>query len=505
MEDHAVWTVEESRAHDKTAQEMGVNLLSLMETAGARAAYYLLPELKGPGLIIAGKGHNGGDALVMARHVARYRDVQLLLPLGVPKFPGAEELLKVLQNYGAKIVAQDHMERAWNQVSWIVDGLFGTGFHGTVEDGFITQLWKRLSQTENVVYALDILSGIDANSGSYMLEPVYAHKTLTFGAAKWGHFGYPGSRFSGQLVILDIGLPDLGPSSGQWIDPSWAKAHIPPRDFYAHKYRRGRVAVIGGSASMPGAPVLAGLAALKTGAGLVELFVPSGIVHRVQAPTPLLVRGVGEGGNLVLRGEDIEALKRADVVIIGPGLGTGVSPALLETVITLGKPLVIDADALALLKEIAAGPLPEGTVLTPHSGEMARLLGITSDAVDAFRYQSVKQAVDRYRVCVVLKGPYSLVASERIFVNTANTPALATAGSGDVLSGVIAALLAGRYPKDVTEMTAFATYLHGWAGIHAERDQGPSVIATDIIAALGQAWNSIVCEEHPPMLPEHFE
>ncbi|WP_242848354.1 NAD(P)H-hydrate dehydratase [Sulfobacillus thermosulfidooxidans] len=504
MESHAVWTVEESRAHDNRAQEMGVNLLALMETAGARAAYYLLPELKGHGLIIAGKGHNGGDALVMARHLARYGDVQLLLPFGVPKFPGAEELLKALQNYGAKIVRPDQMERALSQARWVVDGLFGTGFHGNVEDRLITELWRRLSQTENRVYALDILSGIDANTGSYGLDPVYAYKTLSFGAAKWGHFSFPGSRFSGQLVILDIGLPDLGPPSGQWLDPLWAKMHMPPRDFYAHKYRRGRVAVIGGSPSMPGAPVLAGLAALKTGAGLVELFVPRSIVHRVQAPTPLLVRGVGEGGNMVLTGEDVEALKRADVVIIGPGLGTGVSPALLETVMTLGKPLVIDADALSLLKEIATGPLPEGTVLTPHSGEMARLLGTTAQAVDAFRYQSVKQAVDRYQACVVLKGPYSLISRGPTFVNTANTPALATAGSGDVLSGIIAALLAGRYPKDVTEMTALATYLHGWAGIHAEREHGLSVIATDIIAALGQAWDSIVREEQPPMLPERF-
>ncbi len=495
----AVWTVDESRAHDQHAQKLHIDLSWLMETAGARAAYYLLPELSGPGLILAGKGHNGGDALVVARHLARYLDVSLVMPLGQPSFPRSEELLQAARSYGVQVV--DASVNPGNY-HWIVDGVFGTGFHGTVASAELNRLSKELSKNKIPVYALDILSGIDADSGEYGMEPVYATKTLTFGAAKWGHFGYPGARYGGQLVVLDIGLPDMGSSSGYWLNPLWAQQRVSLPDFYTHKYRRGTVAVLGGSESMPGAPVLAGLAALKTGAGLVELFVPEDILNRVQAPTPLLVRGIGSNGPWVFSPEDRERLKRADIIIVGPGLGPRAHPRVLHDIAALNKPLVVDADGLRLLSEDSSVALPSGSVLTPHSGEMGRLLGMTAQDVDRFRYRALKEAVHRFKVSVVLKGAFSLTGGAGFFVNTANTPALATAGSGDVLSGIVAALLAGSPADMYGERVALATYLHGWAGIHAERDQGRGVIATDIIAAVGKAWESLRQGEAPPSLPE---
>lgn len=501
MQTTEVWTVEESRLQDQEAQAMGVNILWLMETAGSRAAYYLLPELTGPGLVIVGKGHNGGDALVLARHLARYREILVIMPLGTPGFPGAADLVRAAQAYGVKIVEGIEPPVEWGYYRWVIDGVFGTGFHGIFDtDSPLGRLWHQLGDDNRPVYALDILSGLDANSGACGVEPVDATKTLTFGAAKWGHFGYPGARHTGQLVVLDIGLPHLGKSSGRWLDPSWAKSQMPVRDFYAHKYRRGTVAVIGGSETMPGAPVLAGLAALKAGAGLVELFVPTQILHRIQAPAPLLVRGVENSA--MMSAEDNDRLQRADVIIVGPGLGPGASPGILANLVKIGKPLVIDADGLRLLNTLALAKLPAGSVLTPHSGEMARMLGITAQAVDADRPRAVNRALDRFGAITVLKGAFSLIAGGRqIFINTANTPALATAGSGDVLAGIIAALLAGNASGDGVDTVALGTYLHGWAGIHSERRNGPSVIATDIIAAMGQSWQTISHEEPPPSLP----
>ncbi len=498
MENYAVWTAEESRAHDKRAQELNIELSWLMENAGARAAYYLLPELSGPGLILVGKGHNGGDALVAARHLARHLDVSIVMPLGRPSFALGESLLQAAVSYGAKVV--DSVTNL-SSYHWVVDGVFGTGFHGSVTNQDFNRLWHLLSQNKIPLYALDILSGIDADSGAYNLESVQAAKTLTFGAAKWGHFGYPGSRFGGQLVVLDIGLPDMRALSGYWLNPLWARQRVSGRDFYTHKYRRGTVAVVGGSESMPGAPVLAALAALKTGAGLVELFVPETILNRIQAPTPLLVRGIKVHSGWEFSSEDRERLRRADIIVVGPGLGPHVHPPLLRDISSLNKPLVVDADALRLLTEDTAVVLPSGSVLTPHAGEMGRLLGMSSQEVDEFRYRAVRQAVSHFKVSVILKGPFSLTGAKGVFVNTVNTPSLATAGSGDVLSGIVAALLAKSPPNESGEEAAFATYLHGWAGIWAERDQGLSVVATDIIAALGKAWDSVREGEIPPSLP----
>ncbi len=498
-ENCSVWTVDESRAHDKRAQEWNIELSWLMETAGSRAAYCLIPELSGPGLVMVGKGHNGGDGLVVARHLARYLDVSIVMPLGRPSFPRGENLLQAAVSYGAKVVDPTISTGRYH---WVIDGVFGTGFHGTVDHQEFHRLWQEVSKNKIPLYALDILSGIDADSGAYDLESVYAAKTLTFGAAKWGHFTYPGSRYGGQLVVLDIGLPDMGSASGYWLNPSWARRQMSFRDFYTHKYRQGTVAVVGGSDSMPGAPVLAGSAALKAGAGLVELFVPEGILNRIQAPTPLLARGIRSHQDAwSFSSEDMARLQRANVIIVGPGLGPHLHSRLLREMSSLQRPLVVDADALRLLGEDASLTLPVGSVLTPHAGEMGRLLEKTSQEVDGFRYRAVIEAASRFNVSVILKGPFSLTGAREVFVNTTNTPALATAGSGDVLSGIVAALLAHSDPASYGEQLALATYLHGWAGIWAERHQGLSVVATDIIGAMSKAWNSIEQGESPPFLP----
>lgn len=494
-----VWTVEESRLHDGRAQEVGVPFLSLMEVAGAKAAAFWLPQLpEGKGLVLAGPGHNGGDALVVARYVSRFRPTDLCFPLGAPTFDGAAGLKRAAENYGARLVDVPRAMESMAGYRWVVDGIFGTGFHGSLAAS-IQSLFRAAADAGTEIYALDILSGVDADSGSYSGPGISVASTVTFGAAKWGHFGYPGVRYCGQLAVADIGLGAGGKGPGSWITPQWAKSRTQEPDPMTYKYRRGRVAVAGGSVSMTGAPVMSGMAALRAGAGIVQLIIPEPAARRLSAPEPLMIwRSAGRGA---FTAGDLAQMARADVIVFGPGMGAQMGAGALDQVIALGKPMVVDADGLNLLAQLPARTLPLGSVLTPHSGEMGRLLGMGAGEVDSNRLQAFRRARDRYQAAVVLKGIYTIAGDSELFINTANTTALATAGSGDVLSGITAAVLASMPGETGGRAAALASYVHGWTGIHAGRIHGPSVVATDLIEALGQAWTSVKNEEEPPGLP----
>ncbi len=498
---HQIWTVEQARQSDEGAQQLGVAFLSLMEVAGAKAAAFFTPRLAGKsGLVLCGKGHNGGDGLVAARYLAHHKSLDICFPFGEPQFEGASGLLRAAVQAGARTVSLKDAAARLSEYFWVVDGLFGTGFHGKIDHDEFRQLWDAVAQRAIPVAALDILSGVNADDGHYEGPAVQVDSTVTFGAAKWGHFSSPGVQLAGELAVADIGLPTRAPDEGaQWISPAWAKRQAPAPDPFTYKYRRGRVAVVGGSRPMPGAPVLSGLAALRAGAGLVQLIVPADAAHLVPTEPALMVWPSEGHGELTV--SDIEQLQRADVIVWGPGMGPTASTQGLDQVIALGKPLVIDADGLGVLGASGPRPLPPGSVLTPHSGEMGKLLQLSAQQVDADRREAFAMACKRYGASVILKGPYTIAGLGHAYVNTANTPALATAGSGDVLSGIVAALLAAPGARDPSGRAALACYLHGWAGIHAERNHGAAVIATDIIGAIGLAWRSIRAEEIPPGLP----
>lgn len=489
MASRSVWTVAESRAEDAWAAARGVPPLSLMELAGARAADFLVGEgLPGRILVLVGPGANGGDGLVAVRHLARHTDVRFALMGGMPRFAGAEGLLRAAMAYGARMVPET--EFAELDADWVVDAVFGTGFHGTLGDAI--GVWDRIAARGTPVYALDILSGMDGDSGEYA-GPVTAAATLTFGATKWGHWGYPGAARSGRIAVLDIGLRESGlPVGGQWMAAGWARARLPRLGVLGHKYRRGRVMVVGGSAAMAGAPQLAAEAALRTGAGLVDMLVPRGILSRLAVPAPIMVRGCRETADHALNPgpQDWEYLARADVIVFGPGLGTSVGAELLRDVLALGKMTVIDADGLRLLPGIDRKAGGGKVILTPHSGEAARLLDTTAEAVDRDRRQALGQLVQRYRAGVVLKGCCTLTGSGgMVTVNTSGGPELATAGSGDVLAGVVGALAAQGLDSDAA--MALGAYAHGWAGDLAAARLGRGMTAKDVIDALPRAWRRI--------------
>ncbi|PSR36143.1 MAG: bifunctional ADP-dependent NAD(P)H-hydrate dehydratase/NAD(P)H-hydrate epimerase [Sulfobacillus thermosulfidooxidans] len=499
MRHNQIWSVEEARHYDRRTQDFGVGFLSLMEVAGAKAAARWGTQLpKGRGLVLAGPGHNGGDALVVARYLARDHDTDVCFPLAEPQFAGAKGLKQAAIAYGARVVAVDDVIPSVAHYAWVVDGIFGTGFHGNL-DPTVAQIFEAISAAGTAMYVLDILSGVDADSGAYQGPPLAIASTVTFGGAKWGHFGYPGALYTGPLTIADIGLE--WPTNGDgWISPKWAYDHRPVLAVGAHKYQRGRVAVVGGSVAMTGAPVMAGMAALRAGAGLVQLIVPHKARRRMAVPEPLMVwPSTGRG---LLTTQDLEQLMRADVIIFGPGMGRETGVLALEQVVGLGKPLIVDADGLYWLAKRPDLRLPARSLLTPHSGEMGMLLGISAAVVDHNRVSAFHQAYRRYQTTLVLKGLYTLTGDAQILVNTANTPVLATAGSGDVLSGIVAGILASAPQMSSAQAAALATYVHGWSGIHAARHHGRSVVATDLIECLGQAWHSVETEEEPPQLPQ---
>lgn len=494
-----IWTSPESRHQDQRAQETGVPFLSLMELAGFQAARLIRRDFKSRNrrvVILVGKGANGGDGLVLARHLAAFYSVSLYIVGEPPGFPGAKELLRAALEAGARIDPS-------LQGDIIVDAVYGTGYHHRTSGGPLDDLLDQVYRKEQPIVALDLVSRVDADSGDYDHPIGKQVTTITFGATKWGHWGYPGAAARGKLVLADIGLHAHCAGADGWVSPSVAKSLLPRLDPLGHKYRRGRVVVIGGSQDMPGAPALAGLAALRAGAGLVTLVVPQGLGRRVAAPSPLLVHEAPSlHGNLRWSQEETTLCQKADVVLIGPGLGTQVPADVFSHVVSLGRPLVVDADGLGLVKLGLANNQAAPLILTPHSGEAAVLLEISAREVDANRPSAVRSLLAKYPgTAVILKGAYSITGfEEALWVNTTGTPEMATPGSGDVLSGIVSGLLAQKLQP--SEAAQLATYWHGWSGNVAVSDFGPTLIATDLIDALPSAWHKIEDEAWPPGAPE---
>ncbi len=494
-----IWTSKEARRRDQQAQAIGVPFLSLMELAGFQAFRLVrrdFPRKETSIGVLVGKGANGGDGLVAARHLAtRYR-VSVYLVGEPPTFPGSPGLLRAAQESGVRLESNIDCDV-------IIDGVFGTGYHKGVADEPLNDLLDRVYQRDTPVIALDMVSRLDADTGAYPHRLGAAVTTIAFGATKWGHWGYPGMAARGHLVLADIGL--YGPSTVRdgWVNADQAKNWLPRLDLLAHKYKRGRVVVIGGSRDMPGAPVLAGTAALRAGAGLVTLIIPEGLGGRVRAPSPLLVHEApASHGSLRWSHEETVLCQKADVILIGPGLGADVPTDIFRLLSGLGHPLVVDADGFRLLR---AG-LPEGSmvplILTPHSGEAGALLDVSAREIDENRPRAVRALMAKYpQATVILKGASSITGHHgHLQVNTTGTPEMATPGSGDVLAGMVAGLLGqGLTPATAAQL---ATYWHGWAGDIAAADFGPALIATDLIDTLPQAWRQIDERAWPRSAPE---
>jgi ADP-dependent NAD(P)H-hydrate dehydratase / NAD(P)H-hydrate epimerase len=496
-----LYDAEGMRAVDAWAiEERGVASLELMEAAGeavARAAEEVAGE--GPVRVVCGKGNNGGDGLVAARLLAEWGfavEVLLLWPAGELSADAAANLKRFR---GTVVEQPSDVAAALAGSGAVVDAIFGTGFEGAPRDpaAAAIEAIAVIASGGAPVVAADIASGVNATNGEVEDTAVEAAVTVALHVAKLGHFVAPGKWHGGDVRIAPIGIPggaSVAPAAGLIGDGALAAA--PRRDARSTKFSSGEVLVVGGSRGLTGAVCLAATAAIRTGAGYATVAVPADLEPIFETKlTEVMSRGLpSEDGNLTVAALEsaLAACEGAGCTVVGPGLGRdGEAVELARLLVAhVDGPLVLDADGLnahgGRIDDLAARTAP--TVITPHAGELARLLGIDSGEVAAHRLRCAREAAQRSGAVVVLKGDDTIVTDgEKVAVNGLASPGLATAGTGDVLAGIIGALVArGAEPFAAA---CGAVRAHARAGrIAAERlGQAESVIAGDVIEAIPAA------------------
>jgi hydroxyethylthiazole kinase-like uncharacterized protein yjeF len=524
-----ILTAEEMGAVDRrTAEEFGVPLESLMEHAGGAVAAFCLRQY--PAVrwttVLCGKGNNGGDGFVAARVLARAGMLVRVVLLGrMDEVKGeAVEALRRMRDEASSAIVDEVVDEAGveeirdavGDAELLIDALVGTGFKPPLR-GLAVLLREMVEGLDTPVVAVDLPSGWDANSMEQTAEGAFrADAVVTFTAPKMAHvFGHltrnekTGGTF-GPVVVAGIGSPEQAVVSAgglTWTGTSKVLAEK-ARDVNSNKGKFGHVLVIGGSYGKAGAPAMASLACLRTGAGLVTAAVPKSIVDTVAGIAPeLMMVPLAEGTKGAvsfknLDGTKLDALvKQISVVAVGPGLSTeGDAPAFaLQVVEKTTVPVVIDADALNAFAGKAHLLNGRGRVLvlTPHPGEMARLAGLTVKEVEADRVGLARRFATEHKLTLVLKGWRTLVAHPdgSIAVNTSGNPAMAKGGSGDILTGIVAGMLA-QFPGDVARAVETAVYLHGLAGDFAVQAMDEhTVLATDTVTHLSDAFRYRVTDE----------
>lgn len=509
-----VVSVEQMRQIEQAADAAGHSYDQMMELAGAAVAHELMArveQIEGQSmLVLAGSGNNGGDALVAADLLAE-AGVQVAVYLTKGR-PEDDPHLAKLRQRGLLIAVAEQDQRSrvlklqLGKADILLDGVLGTGIQlplrGEAQE-VLKAAGAALAQraTRPVVVAVDCPSGVDCDSGEAAPEALAADLTVTLAAAKHGLLRFPAAELVGELVVADIGIPDreFQKISLELATAESVRGWLPKRPAGAHKGTFGRALVVGGSRNYPGAPLLAAEAAYLSGAGLVTCAVPESVQPMLVArlpeatwiPLPETQGGIGLEAVEVLA----EQLQGYDSALIGPGFGLADASADFLQRLTDGEielpPLVIDADGLKLLSGIEGWHerLPNRTVLTPHPGEMQIMTGVAIEDIQADRVESAEKWSKRWGAVVVLKGAHSVVADPggATSVLPFATPALARAGTGDVLAGAITGLLAQGL--DAYSAAVLGGYLHGRAGVLAALDIGSSaaVMAGDVSNALAEA------------------
>jgi NAD(P)H-hydrate epimerase len=500
-----VLTAAQTQALDRETEARGIPVAELMERAGlavARAAMALAGGGYGRrAVVVAGKGNNGGDGLVAARYLSLWGMgvTVVLLPSPEDLHGPAAENLDRLHGTRARVVpfAEAVLSRELSRADVTVDAIFGTGFRGAPRDAYSDAI---AGLDGRPVVSIDIPSGLEADTGLHFGPVVWADVTVTFGALKLGHVLYPGALYSGRVEVVDIGFPpELLRGGDLWAwepDDVGSVLEEREREPWGEKRASGVVLAIGGSRTMTGAPRLMAMGAYRAGAGLVTLGVPAGVLPVVQSSlteaTFLPLEETFDGAVAEEAWDQLaERLKPFGAVAAGPGLsGAESTVAFVRRLVReCPLPLVLDADGLNAMGGHAAeiGEREAPTVITPHHREFARLFGLPeTDVADDPIGLARKAAVDTGSV-VLLKGARSVVAAPdgEVYVNTTGSPALASGGTGDVLTGMIAAYLArGHTPR---EATAAAAFVHGLAGQIAGERLGEGTMAADVAAAIPEA------------------
>ena len=506
-------TADEMREMDRrTIESFGLPGRILMENAGRGATQFFLERFKDIENkrigVVAGRGNNGGDGFVMARYLAQRgmrvtvyllsekqmvqgdaaANLSLLLPLNVPVIEIPDPT-----SFSAHITDMRH-EAIW------IDAILGTGLRSDVK-GFFKEVVDFLNQSGRPIFAVDIPSGLNSDTGRPLGICIRADATATFAFAKTGHFLLPGADYTGDLKIVDIGIP---PDIADEVKPlqhlltmDLISTVFQPRPLDFHKGHTGHILVLAGSPGKTGAAAMTAMSAMRAGAGLVTLGIPASLNFILEAqiteamtePLPETKEGVlGEPSfNRIMA---LLAGKRC--LAIGPGIGINPeTKTLVRRLLQEGnKTMVIDADGLNCLigcTEMLKN-FENPIVLTPHPGEMARLIGTTAADVQKDRIHYARDFAQNFNVHVVLKGARTVVAHPdgSIFINPTGNPGMASGGMGDVLTGIIAGFIAQNHPPELAARAG--VYLHGATADVLSKNKGPfGYLATDVMNALPEA------------------
>jgi ADP-dependent NAD(P)H-hydrate dehydratase / NAD(P)H-hydrate epimerase len=502
-----LYTAELMRTIDIAAiHGAGIPGAHLMERAGVAVVGHILdrydPE---EAVVFAGKGNNGGDGLVIARELSNAGvEVTVFTVATSSEYGGdARLMLEILERLGVDVregfdsggLPVEDAALLVEMADVVVDAIFGTGFTGAAK-GVAAAAIRLINEAPGAVVSVDIASGVGAGTGTVHGPAVMADLTVALHAAKIGHFVTPGGTYSGEVVVAPIGIPpSCDHDADVWLlGEEGLRPLLVPKGALDHKRSVGTVLVVGGSRGMTGAVHMTAMAALRSGAGLVHAAVPDGAGCEKPFPEIITVEVPGADGQFTLAGRSslFDEAARLKAVAVGPGLGRADEAQLLvRSFVGLDRPLLLDADALYALGDrpelLAERRLP--TVITPHEGELGRLLDLKPEEVAERRLETARSAAQRSGATVLLKGEATIVADPggATYVVSTGNPGLATPGTGDVLSGVIVAQLAKGL--GATDAACLGAYLHGLAAdLAAENEVGTEgMIASDLFRFLPAA------------------
>jgi NAD(P)H-hydrate epimerase len=502
----ALYTADVMRKIDEIAiKGLGIPGGHLMERAGVGVAGEILERYEPEeAVVFAGKGNNGGDGFVVARELFDAGvevTVFTLAPAGA--YEGDAKLnLDILGRLGVDVreafaedAPADEVVMLTEMADVVVDAIFGTGFTGAAK-GAAAEIIGLIDEAPGAVVSVDVASGVGASSGVVNGPAVMADLTVALHAAKVGHFVTPGGVFSGEVVVVPIGIPALcDHETDVWLLSEEALGElVVSKGALDHKRSVGTLLVVGGSKGMTGAAHMTAMAALRSGAGLVHAAFPEGSHGPKPFPEVITIEVPGEDGQFAeaARTALLDEAAGLKAVAVGPGLGRAdEAQKLVRELVGVDRPLLLDADGLYALgdkPELLAGR-EQPTVLTPHEGELGRLLGLPAEEVAARRLECARSAAQRSGATVLLKGEASIVAdpSGRCYVIPTGNPGLATPGTGDVLSGAIAAQLAKGLAA--TDAACLGGFLHGLAAdLAAENAVGTEgMVASDLFQFLPAA------------------
>ena len=492
-------------------EQYGLPAVLLMENAGHRAAEAMDSLVKGVAgktiCVLAGSGNNGGDALCAARHIQNMgAKVKLFLAGDSTHFSEAAKVMyRALTAMQIETNSLDS-DRDWDRLHFALkfaagalDGMLGTGFEGELRKKNL-RIIEELNAAGCPVLAIDIPSGVEADTGKISTVAVKADMTLALGLPKIGHLLSPGADMTGELLVDDIGIPRELLEGNQikqnLLDDGVATELLPARSRSVHKGTCGRILVVAGSRGMTGAAVLAASAALRAGAGLVTLAVPQSVHAIVESKlTEVMTTPVPETEDGILGGEAalsclLSLAEAYDAVLIGPGLGRADRTQELVRIFAakVNKPLIMDADAIFAFQRQPDDlcKMQQVPVLTPHLGEMAGLLGVTVPELRESLVPIVREAAAEYQCVFVVKSECTMIAypDGDVFFTTKGNPGMATAGCGDVLAGTVAGLM---MQTESALAPMLGVYLHGLAGDLAYAEKGEGLIASDIREKLPEA------------------